>query len=383
MKVFFRRIHLYLGLAAGLVIMVTCFTGAVLVFEPELQMLFHKERYIVAVSGIQKPLKDLQSSLKVRVPGVKINGVKWYNDRARSVEFSYALPEKSNPGDNKKGKKGEGGAGGRKTAFINPYTAEVIALYNYQDSFFFSMMSLHRWLLKGDTGKLIVGMATLVFLVILVTGIILWWPKTRNIMRQRLTLKWDAGWKRVNHDLHLVLGFYSAIFLFVFAFTGLAWSFEWFNKGIYTVTNSSMQGAKPPVIAIKAGTDQVGPDEVLATVKAADPSAVVYSINQPKDSTAPFSVNVLRNNATHESATDNYFVDRYSASLAGVVRWEDRNLGQRVRATFKPVHIASIFGLPSKIIGFIVCLLGTTFPITGVIMWLNRTWKKNKKPVSV
>lgn len=373
MKIFFRRIHLYLGLAAGLVIMVTCFTGAVLVFEPELQQYFHRDRYFVAATGERKTLADLENSLRAAAPNIKINGVKVYNDPSRSVEFSFAHPEKK---EGKSGKKPEGG--GRKTAFLNPYTGAVLELYNYNDSFFYSMMSLHRWLLKGAVGKMIVGVSTLIFLVILITGIILWWPKTRNILKQRLALKWNAGWKRVNHDLHLVLGFYSALFLFVFAFTGLAWSFEWFNKGIYTVTGSSMQGAKPPVIAFKEDQDLIGFDAVLATIQPLDPKAVFYSVNAPKDSTAPYSVNVLRDNAVHESASDNYFVDRYTATVAGTIKWEDRNLGQRVRATFKPVHIASIYGWPSKLIGLIVCLLGTSFPITGMIMWINRTRKKKR-----
>ncbi|MBZ5858594.1 PepSY-associated TM helix domain-containing protein [Flavihumibacter profundi] len=371
MKIFFRRIHLYLGLAAGLIIMVTCFTGAVLVFEPELQMLFNRERYVVELGSQRKSLAELEQSFKEKLPAAKITGIKLFRAPDRTIEINYSFPGPKRNGD-------------KKTAFMNPFTGEVIALYNYGDSFFYDMMSLHRWLLKGPVGKLVVGISTLVFLFILVTGIILWWPKTKNILRQRLSLKWDAGWKRVNHDLHLVLGFYSAIFLFVFAFTGLAWSFEWFNKGIYKVTNSSMQGAKLPVIAFRSGKELIQFDAVLATVQAVDPTAVFYAINAPKDSTAPFAVSVLRRDALHESATDNYFVDRYSATLAGVIKWEERNLGQRVRATFKPVHTASIFGWPSKVIGLVVCLLGTSFPITGVIMWLNRTRtrKRNKQSLT-
>jgi uncharacterized iron-regulated membrane protein len=50
--------------------------------------------------------------------------------------------------------------------------------------------------------------------------------KTKAIFKQRLNIKFAAGWKRINHDLHIVLGFYTAIFLFIFAFTALAWVFS-------------------------------------------------------------------------------------------------------------------------------------------------------------
>jgi uncharacterized iron-regulated membrane protein len=145
-----------------------------------------------------------------------------------------------------KAKPGGDREGGRKTAFFNPYTGELVGIFNYRESFFYTMFSLHRWLLAGDTGKMIVGVSTLIFLFIIITGIILWWPKTNRILLQRLKLKTNTGWKRLNHDLHIVLGFYTSLFLFVFAFTGLAWSFEWFNKGIYTVTSSSMKRPEPP-----------------------------------------------------------------------------------------------------------------------------------------
>jgi uncharacterized iron-regulated membrane protein len=66
-------------------------------------------------------------------------------------------------------------------------------------------------------------------------------------------------------------------------------------------------------------------------------------------------------------------------NFLGQYLFSDRNLGAQVRATFRPVHVGSVWGLPSKIIAFIVCLLGTSFPITGVILWLNRTGKKKSK----
>ncbi|WP_442902315.1 PepSY domain-containing protein [Flavihumibacter sp.] len=48
------------------------------------------------------------------------------------------------------------------------------------------MFALHRWMLGGDIGKIIVGISTIIFLFIMITGIVFWWPKTRAILRQRL-----------------------------------------------------------------------------------------------------------------------------------------------------------------------------------------------------
>ena len=389
MKTLFRRIHLYLAFGAGLVIMTTCFTGAVLVFEEELQHLFHKERYFVQPGLAARPIEEIISSLEKKEPAALINVLKIYTDSSRTIEVSYTLIKdegiktgqssqlKVVPSKIKQGAKDNI----RLIAFVNPYTTEVIEIYNHRDSFFSTMMSLHRRLLGGDTGKLIVGICTLIFLFILFTGIILWWPKNRNILEQRLKMKWKGGWKRVNHDLHIVFGFYSALFLFILAFTGLGWSFAWFNKGIYKVTNSSMQQPKPPAVVSLPNAQTLSFDEVLQCIKSKVNSVKYYNISAPKDSISPYTISVLPFKASHESAVDFYYVNRYEPVIMQYLQYGDRNLGQRVRTIFKPIHTAAIWGTPSKIIGLIVCILGVIFPVTGYIMWWQRINKASNRKV--
>lgn len=389
MKVFFRRIHLYLSLAAGAVILVCCLTGAILVFEKDLQVALNKDRYYVAQTGERQTLFQLTQSIKQSHPQFKINSVKLYDDPSRSVEFNVSAKPKK---DKKEAKAEHPAAAGKGkeasprrqpgfTLFVNPYTGEVLDTYSYRETFFYKVFALHRWLLgsEGSIGKYIVGVSTLIFLFILLTGIILWWPKTRKVLRQRLRVKWDAGWKRINHDFHLVFGFYSAIFLFIFAFTGLAWSFEWFNKGIYTVTNSPLKPPAPPQSVYLAGEKTVSLDQALAGARTVHPQGVFYNITLPKDSAEALSVAVLGLNPSHESATDVVYLDQYSGAVIGQLPFAARSAGAQVRSYFKPVHTGSLWGTPSKIVAFIVCLLGMTFPITGTIMWVNRTRKGKKK----
>ncbi|MDU0372669.1 PepSY-associated TM helix domain-containing protein [Hymenobacter endophyticus] len=425
MKVFFRNIHLYLSLVSGLIIAVVCLTGAVLVFEKDLEQAWHPERYFVQASPTAAlPLARLQQAVLAYKADAKITGVKVYADPTRTVEFSLAggpeggkkpeageakglrteqargsRPEGGQEARNgadkgekgpegKGGKGGKGGEGGRgPVVFVNPYTAAVTGELNYRETFFFTMMALHRGMLGGPVGKLIVGVSTLLFLFIIGTGLVLWWPATRKAVKQRLKVKWNSGWKRLNHDLHIVLGFYAALFLFVFAFTGLAWSFEWFNKGIFAVTNSPMERPEPPVSVVPAATavataapaGALTTDAALTRARQLAPQAISYALQLPKDSTGSIRVATLRPNAVYENATDEVFLDQYSGQVLREQTYEQRNLGQRVRGLFKPVHTGSIFGWPSKIISLVVCVLGFTFPITGVIMWLNRLKKERKK----
>lgn len=371
MKAFFRSIHLFLGLAAGLFIMTACFTGSVLVFEQELQQAFYPNRYFAqAVKEIQLPLGKVLDDMHTARPDIKVGSIKVYADPKRNLEMSVTL---ENGEARTQGKKAEGT---KMTAFVDPYSGQLVELYVYGESFFYTVMSLHRWLLADDTGKLIMGISMVFFLGIMVTGVIVWWPKTKALLKQRTAVKWKAGWKRVSYDLHQALGIYSVMFLFIFAFTALVWSFQWFNDGIYTLTNSSKDPIKPPPsVFIAEHTVPISADNIMADVYDRVPNAVFYSIAPPKDSVGVYAVTVLKRGAAHENATDHHYYDQYSGVHLGTVQFGDRPLGQRIRATVKPIHTSSIWGLPSKILGFVVCLFGTTFPITGVIMWLSRIKK--------
>jgi len=400
MKIFFRRIHLYLGLAAGLVILVACATGALLVFQKELEQAFNKQRYFTEVKGQRLSLDTLAQRVATAQPNMTVGSIRIYTDPSRNAEVNVNPKEKKQSGERsesgererggkrEEGKRGAGGpaqAEGAKrggggegrgaglTVFVDPYTGNIKEVYNARNSFFFKVMALHRWLLGSNEGpgKWITGIATFIFLFILITGIILWWPKTRRILKQRLRVRRDAGWKRLNHDLHVVLGFYSAIFLFVFAFTALPMSFQWFNKGIYTVTRSPLKAPAPPAAA-RAEGPLVSFDTALHTASGILPKSVFYTLALPREAGAPLTVTALSENAVHESATDQLYLDPHSGAVLGTLLYGERSLGARVRSTFRPVHVGSIGGWPSKIIACIVCLLGVTFPITGVIMWWNR-----------
>jgi len=360
MKRFFRNIHLYLGLAAGAVIAVVCFTGATLVFEKEMQTMLYPERYRVEGPGPERAsLETMVASLRRSTPNATPTSVRVYSEAERTVEMGY-----------EEGKRSE-----RMQAFMHPATGEVVDRSSSRLPFFATMFSLHRWLLAGDTGKMIVGVSTLSFLVILITGIVLWWPRNLAILKHRLKMKWSAGWKRTNRDLHVVVGFYTALFLFVFAFTGLAWSFTWFNDGIYWITGSE-KPLPPPRSDTTATAGPITLDRALATARTRMPDAEHYTISTARRRDDAVRVVAMPHDAVHERASNQMFLDQYSGSVIEIRRYSEQSLGQQVRSTFYPIHVGSIGGIAGRIAAFASCLAGFTFPITGTILWINRIRRK-------
>lgn len=357
-KKFFLNIHLYLSLIAGIVITILCLTGSILVFEDELKMLFHSERYLVKPGKERLSLDILADNLKHVEQKAKIKGFKVYQEPNRSVEITFK-------------------GGKEDLAFLNPYTGKVIDVFAAKKDFFARTETLHRTLFANKLGKFITGTSTFIFVFILITGIILWWPKSLITFKQRTTYKNDVTAKRRNYDLHVVTGFYASLFLFVMAFTGLAWSFKWFNNGIYAVTNSSPKSPEPPKTQWKVGEGTASLQQFYDVASADVKNAVYYKFSLPEKDAGVMSLMALPKNAIHASATDMYYYDPILYTKLDSLKFEDRNLGQQVRRSFYPIHTGSIFGWTSKIIAFLACIVGVTLPITGTIMWVSK-WKKKK-----
>ncbi len=218
MRKFFAKVHLWLSIPFGIIIAIVCLTGAILVFETEILELGYPSRYFVKeVKGEPLSPATLIESARQQLPdSVRINGIRVSSDPRRT--YQLILP----------GKKAAG--------FIDPYTGEVTGMDDGQ-GFFLKMMRLHRWLLdeyKRDGsfswGKSIVGYATLVLAIIIISGIVIWYPRNKKVLRNRLKVKTKAGWFRFFYDLHVSGGFYAALLLLILALTGLTWSFWLVSK---------------------------------------------------------------------------------------------------------------------------------------------------------
>ena len=203
MRKLFKKIHLWLAVPFGIILSLICFSGAALVFEKEITRMCHPHLYKVSVpegnAYVLSPSQliariQAQTADSLRPASLQYSGKA---DEAATVTFKNA---------------------GRKSLSVNPYTGEVNGWIE-GNAFFQTMRKLHRWLLnpppqKGasSAGKMIVGISTLMMAVILASGLVIWWPRTRKALGNRLQVSCRKGWRRFWHDSHVALGFYSALF---------------------------------------------------------------------------------------------------------------------------------------------------------------------------
>ena len=181
----FRKIHLWLSVPFGIIITLICFSGAMLVFEPEITRSIRSKVYYVASSqGEPLPMDTLMGKIKSILPdSVSITGVTVFADKDRTYQVSLSKPR-------------------RASMFIDQYSGDITGKYE-RIGFFSIMFKLHRWLLDSSNphggglkiGKLIVGVSTCIFVIALISGVVIWWPRVRTGLRRSLTITTKNGWR--------------------------------------------------------------------------------------------------------------------------------------------------------------------------------------------
>ncbi len=219
MKKLFRKLHLWLSVPFGIFITLICFSGSMLVFEKEISEWSNHDLYFVdEVKQSPLPLDELMTGVAATLPdSVAITGVTISDDSSRNYQVSLSQPR-------------------RASLYVDQYTGQVKGR-NRRLPFFDTMFHLHRWLMgsSSGTGKLLVGISTLILVIILITGLLMWLTNRNKPLTKSLKISFTKGWPRFWHDLHVAGGIYATLFLLVVALTGLTWSFSWYRNGFYSM----------------------------------------------------------------------------------------------------------------------------------------------------
>ena len=388
MKKIFAKIHLWLSLPLGIVLTIVCLSGAVLVFEGEITRALHPELYRVAAPADARPLRPSQLAGRSGAQMPDSLHLVSLQLSARSDEPCMAAFRET----------------GRKQLSVDPYTGNVNG-WTESPAFFGTVRKLHRWLLdpppsKGEksVGKAIVGVSTLALVLILVSGLILWIPRSRKALRNRLKVSYSDGRRRFWHDSHVTLGFYATLLLLVMALTGLTWSFGWYRTAAYELFGGTQQtvAAQEDLSRkvdsgnrqsrARSGERTAGREHGETETRPFDHAVWDDVLEQLTAHYTAYKTIVLTQaeaQVTRRSAMrriDRATFDPRNGRLAEITRYEDTPRQQRLRGWFYTFHTGTWGGIWTKILYFLAALIGATLPLTGYYLWWKRySNKKNRK----
>ncbi len=357
-----RFIHLWLGLASGLIVFIVAITGAIYTFEDEIQNTIYAHRVVIAENKPYKKPSEILAIAKKQLGERKVNSIEYHGKNNPVTVTSYQpKPEEL------------------WVVYINPYSGKILKIKNEINSFFITTYLLHTSLLMGDFGKVIVSYAVLIFLFMIITGIIMWWPKRKNKLKSSFSIKWGASPKKLNYDLHNILGFYVSWIVVFIAITGLTWSFTWMDKAVYFVTSVGepyKDWIDPKSVSDpKLKTNNNIVDSIFFNaLQKFNSQYESITIHFPSDDKK--AVYLVDINPNHEiiSKSTAYFYDQRTALFIEKSSLETMSTGEKIRHQFYDMHIGKMFGLTGQIIVCLTSLIVASLPITGFMIW----WRRRK-----
>jgi uncharacterized iron-regulated membrane protein len=361
--------HRWLGFISGLVVFIVSITGCLFCFQDEIQDTFQKYRHVEVQYKPYLPPSVLKAEALKGRKGATATYMYYYGvDRPAGVLVS--LPKDA-----------------MLYVYLNPYTGQITHTENPMKNFFIIVEYIHLYLLlPANIGSLVVGISVIIFMVIMITGLILWWPKRKSDRKRSFNIKWNGRWRRVNYDLHNVLGFYATSIAIILAITGLSMVFESVREGIYTTANlgraypSEKEVLKSDSLLKGKVNNKTVVDKAFTVAQAHSPKAEMFFIND--DASAAGTVGISAYAQTlHYYNSDEYIFEKYTGKLLKQTPQSKKSPGLKMNEMNYDLHVGQIGGLTTKIIAFLASLICASLPITGFIIWLGKRKKSKSKTV--
>jgi uncharacterized iron-regulated membrane protein len=366
-----HKTHLILGLTSGLVVFVVSITGCLLAFEKEIKGLNQSWKKTEIQEGAFLPPSKLKPLGDALYPGRTIHGIA-YGKKNETAEIVFFEREPLF----------------YRTLYVNPYNGELVKDKNQAKDFFRVILMGHYQLwLPEKIGQPIVAWSALIFVVMLISGIKLWWPRGKRPVAESFKIKWAAKLRRKFFDMHSVLGFYASAIILLLALTGMVWGFQWFSKTAYKA-----MGGKKELAYTHPLSDSTRADHTFDADQAADwlfykvieayPEGSHVEIHFPEENN--HEALFAHVNPSHYTwwQTDYIYYDRYTlAEMESNNIWgklKDANTADKIRRMNYDIHIGAIAGLPGKIIVFLASLIAASLPVTGFVFWRIKTREKKK-----
>lgn len=358
-------LHLWLGLSSGIIVFIVALTGVLFVFcDDIIDGLAYDSLYVPEVKEQKLPPEEILKSFKQQFPDRKAFYYINYRDPKRTIKLASSTKERD-----------------MQFSWIDPYTCKVLKSSKAYD-FFYVVAHIHSGEMPfGKTGSLIVEIAVWIFLIELVTGLILWWPKkwTKSTKKKSFSIKTNASFKRLNYDLHNVPGFYNLLPALLITITGLIIV----NKPLGNATHKIFGGTTKAYSEFR----EIKP-EYDSTKTYASLNPIIEKLFAKDKLFEQVKLSV----ASKDSITTIFAVAAEDIGLKGVQNGKtyaiNRYTGQEMEIPVKVMngleiddwtmnlHIGFWAGWIGKTLTLFVGLICTALPVTGFIIWYGRNNKK-------
>ena len=369
-----KFLHLWLGLISGIVVVIVCLTGALCAFKDEITAIGEPWRKVpVSTGATLKP--SVLIAVADKASGLHSPSSITYGKPDEAVFVDYISPERD-----------------RTTVYLHPNTGQVLHVSRKDaaafDFFDFLMQGhLRLWLPRAWGGQ-VVGWSVLLFLITLITGIVMWYPRrwSRKAAESRFSFHRPFKFRRFIYDLHNVVGFYALIPLIAACFTGLIFAFGWFSSGVFYM----LSGGKSYVAYEMPATDTTAIasvaqplDVIYRRLTVEEPKAVQFYYALPQADTDVYRVSVVHQSGSYYKQDNRFFDARTTSELQGngvyTGKYTEKSGAEQAIRMSLDIHEGRVWGLFGRILMVIASLIGASLPVTGLMLYLQRKRKPQAK----
>ncbi|MBA2116590.1 PepSY-associated TM helix domain-containing protein [Bremerella alba] len=378
------RWHFYAGMIVSPILMVVSITGGIFIFAAETGDFVHHDRLFVDSVGETAPYTAMLASAEQAIPGGKSTRITLHADPSRTAVVSVT-PKKQEGEEEKKGRRGRG-----TSVYVDPYTAHVQQVEKGPDqvgAFFRTVLNIHRRLLAGTTGRIVVELTTTWTIILVLSGIYLWWPRKKEKIKGVWIPRLSGKFYTILRDLHTVPGIYLTPICLLIIVTGLFYTVVW-GESFYQVTNpligSEVVEKEEPG---KGGSKSKGAKEAYVAPKLELQAAMTKARELYPDRDVTLTLPTKSDDHYDVSAINDYARGTYGAmDSTGLKLHRDTGMVMDVEDLWNndrywwhtwayPLHVGSVLGMTTKIFWLVACVLLVAMPFTGIWMW----WKRRPK----
>lgn len=354
--------HRWIALALGAILILSGLTGALLVVARPLDRLAHPDYFVARGDPAAQPasLESLRRDLAAQ-----------FGPRAA---FTFRPPRE--PGETMQVRVRAPG-GWRGTVYLDPASGREQGRRAEDEGIVAIVYALHSALMLEQTGKAVLAWTALAYLVLMVSGLVIWWPRK---WPPSLRIVINKGALRAWFDIHRNGGAILALLLAVSIASGayLAWR----PIGNWITLASGQPSVMAPKLAARgAGPTPPSPslDDLAAAARSAFPDGAIGYVLYTPQADRPLAIRMRVPDDPHPNGRSTVWLDPRDGKVLAAQRWNELDPGTRINSVIYPLHTGQLGGVAGEaIVGLLGLGLGA-LGISGIWLWWRRRSVRRQK----
>lgn len=252
--------------------------------------------------------------------------------------------------------------------YLDPRDAVELGRRGEREGLFNFVFELHSSLLMNDIGKPLLALLALAYGVLLVGGLVLWWPRR---WRQAFSLVLDRGLLRGLFDLHRTGGAVLGLLIAIPVATGAYMAWKPLSQAVTSLAGQAPLA--PPKVSLGSPAVPLAPlDALVATARARFDGAPVGFVALPAGNAKPIRVRLMLADDPHPNGLTSVWMHPLTGAVLRADRWNELDPGSRANSIVYPLHTGELGGVTLETLNAMLGLALVTLGISGLWLWWRR-----------